>query len=494
MPWLDQTPEIPAQNNLAQKILSGGFESTQDFIEGDGEDTYEQLMLNGRNHLCTIPYVTPPTVENTTVPEVSQDEKQKELVRASNNGVELLKGLQEHCLYYQAGWWVYSFCYNQGVKQFHPLPHGRGVPTFPPAEDKSVHSFMLGRVETPAEPPSSTSNEHSLIPPTELQTQGETNYLVQKLAGGTVCDLTGQHRRIEVQFHCNPANQDRINMIKETASCVYLMVIHTPRLCNDVAFLPPQIDKPNIITCQEIVDTHEIEAWKARKTTQSSDNFAAPQNVPTKQDHKPLSIGGIVVGGQVLVGGAPERTVKVSNAMAAAQAAAAQLAVAASANNKNVEKLLGDARYAHAYAESEQEQEEEEEDGRYIATLAKSDGKFTSTVTDKEMKKLGLQGTKKDLESWIERLSGLAGEGEAWRLDVYETAEGKEFRGILGGSGDDGDEVGKKEEGKSEGKQEGKGKVKNVDARDGREGEASTGSEEVYKKTKKKKPPVKEEL
>jgi protein OS-9 len=32
-----------------------------------------------------------------------------------------------------------------------------------------------------------------------LETKGEMRYLVQKLKGGTTCDLTGKERRIEVQ-------------------------------------------------------------------------------------------------------------------------------------------------------------------------------------------------------------------------------------------------------------------------------------------------------
>lgn len=33
----------------------------------------------------------------------------------------------------------------------------------------------------------------------ELQANGELKYLVQKLAGGTLCDITGKDRRIELQ-------------------------------------------------------------------------------------------------------------------------------------------------------------------------------------------------------------------------------------------------------------------------------------------------------
>lgn len=37
-----------------------------------------------------------------------------------------------------------------------------------------------------------------------LETRGEARYLVQRLGGGTVCDLTGKQRRIEVQVRCVP--------------------------------------------------------------------------------------------------------------------------------------------------------------------------------------------------------------------------------------------------------------------------------------------------
>ena len=58
------------------------------------------------------------------------------------------------------------------------------------------------------------------------------------MEGGTWCELTKKNRRIEIQFQCDPSGGDRIAWIKETSTCSYLMVIHTPKLCNDLAFVP----------------------------------------------------------------------------------------------------------------------------------------------------------------------------------------------------------------------------------------------------------------
>jgi len=33
----------------------------------------------------------------------------------------------------------------------------------------------------------------------KLETKGSTRYMVQRLSGGTECDLTGRERKIEVQ-------------------------------------------------------------------------------------------------------------------------------------------------------------------------------------------------------------------------------------------------------------------------------------------------------
>ena len=331
---------------------------------------------------------------------LSAEEQQQKLARASDHGRELLKGMQDQCIYYAAGWWVYSFCYNDGIRQFHPLPPAGGIPRFPPVEDPSVHSYVLGRFGSNSDEPSTNSGSDVQLAP-QLKTLGETSFLDVRLAGGTTCDLTGRERRIEVQFHCNPSSSDRINMIKETASCVYLMIIHTPRLCSDVVFRPPEVEQPHTITCQAIVAEDELASWTAAMSADLEPNSRAPIAHSTAYDGVNPNIGGIELGAQKLVGGAPGRTIKVSQMLAAAQKAAQVVAQTAS-------------------------------EPRFVATFAKYDGSYTMVMTDIEMKRHGFKGSKEDVTKWIEDMHEFAGEGVPWRLDVFESTEGLEFRGIFG--------------------------------------------------------------
>lgn len=366
------------------------------------------MLLDGRPHLCRIPYVPPDSSDNSTASESAQAEQQQDLVRASDHGWKLLSDMQGTCLYYLAGWWVYSFCYNDGVNQFHPLPPNRGFPPYPPTPDPATENFRLGsfkkeqseskEIAQNEATQSSASLPSSTDISTHLQTRGESNFLVQKLGGGTVCDLTGEPRQIEVQYHCNPNFGDRINMIKETSTCAYLMVIHTPRLCNEVAFLPPQTDKPNLITCQEIVTKDEEADWKKGKAAQASyELFKAGQeqeNVQGGDKRKNPIIGGIELGGQKLVGGSPERTIKASK-----------------------------------IARPPKAKEE-----KYIATLASSDGKYTTIMNEREIRKHSLKHTLDEIEDYIVQTEEWASNmrpGQPWKLDVVQTAEGQQYRGIL---------------------------------------------------------------
>jgi hypothetical protein len=135
--------------------------------------------------------------------------------------------MQEGCIYYLSGWWSYSFCYNGEVRQFHQLPPSKGVPLYPPVEDTNVESYILGRfpkksksgkkgdvaqktldgqqsgkdsvddegnVKKAEKKAEGTGSELAT-----LETKGGARYMVQRLDGGTVCDLTRKERKIEVQ-------------------------------------------------------------------------------------------------------------------------------------------------------------------------------------------------------------------------------------------------------------------------------------------------------
>lgn len=43
------------------------------------------------------------------------------------------------------------------------------------------------------------------------------------------------------------------------------MVVYTPRLCNDVAFLPPREGNSNLVQCKEVMNPEQIEEWKIKR-------------------------------------------------------------------------------------------------------------------------------------------------------------------------------------------------------------------------------------
>ena len=284
----------------------------EDFVLKKPE-TYEYMMLDSNPYLCALPLAE--ATKNGTEAPKSKDDQAKELARATDKGWELLKELEGNCMYFVSGWWSYSFCYNNEVKQFHALPPGKGgVPIFPPTEDETVPSFVLGHFGSPkkSQPKqvdasldgrnSREKDDKSTTELAQIQTKGDMRYMVQKLSDGTTCDITGRPRRVEVQFHCHPQSADRIGWIKEVSTCAYLMVIYTPRLCNDVAFQPPKEHEAQKIVCKEIIRQEDLESWRSKKAKETERKLVGLRDeASTSASGRPI-VGGIEVGGMQTVG------------------------------------------------------------------------------------------------------------------------------------------------------------------------------------------------
>jgi hypothetical protein len=265
----------------------------------DDEHEYMPMTLHDSSYLCAIPRVKE-NLKNTTNTQ-EEEQPKTDLATAAVRGWRLLENMEgKPCLYFSTGWWSYSFCYNGAVTQFHALTPGvNGARLWPPTEDPNTHSYVLGKyepktVDAKANAENSSPNQQV----GELQTKAETSYLVQQLSDGTACDLTGKPRQIEVQFHCHPQSTDRIGWIKETATCAYMMVIYTPRLCNDVAFLPPKATHVHRITCQEVLRPDQVAEWEARKSEEATRKMIGQGEA----DKPRVMVGKIEVGAQKLVG------------------------------------------------------------------------------------------------------------------------------------------------------------------------------------------------
>jgi protein OS-9 len=288
----------------------------------DGDDmlqTYEILNMDPYQYLCSIPVLRPLPPENETATELAKAEEAREVSRAVASGWDLVVSeLEDSCLYFMSGWWSYSFCKNSEIVQYHALPSSpKGKP---PVRDPHSSEYVLGKV--PTIPPTAearyTRDGSELEPvPAELQEKGDQRYLVQKLEGGTICDLTGRERTIEVQYHCVPELQnDKISWIKEVTICAYVMVVNTPRLCDDVAFLPPKETRANPISCQLIADSvatehlllgnRQHDAEQAAGTTDIVGHGlqageADGQEEDQIYDEEAIVVGGITVGSRNII-------------------------------------------------------------------------------------------------------------------------------------------------------------------------------------------------
>ncbi|KAH6342156.1 ER-associated degradation protein OS9-like protein [Parastagonospora nodorum] len=448
------------------------------------EYTYEAVVLQGQRYLCSIPTIPEEVpLNSTTSAEEAKAEEEKELVRATDRGWELLEGMKGSCIYYLSGWWSYSFCYKKEVKQFHQLPPSRGVSLYPPVEDTSVHSFVLGRYqkekETKKDARKTLGSEQgsketfddegnvkdeseSALDLPRLESKGSSRYMVQRLNGGTECDLTGRPRKIDVQFHCNPHSADRIAMIKETSTCSYLMIVETPRLCHDVAFSPPQDNLAHAITCQPVIPHSEVEDWRIASAARLAAKITEAERLIAEHDDansNPLRevteglegsskrgpiIGGIEVGARALVG----------------------------SEGKVIEKsvVVGGGKEV------------------FVATVASSDGK---QMSKEDMKKYNIADPK-DVEKFKTNLKKLAGR-KGWKLDLVDTPKGREFRGIIeADDAEEGQKEVKKEKDREEKGREEKGGMgtdkkqapkpaADEDEDEDEDDEPQEGSEEVYK-------------
>ncbi|KAK2740394.1 Protein OS-9 [Myotisia sp. PD_48] len=401
-----------SQSNRENTELPSGTDNTI--------DSYEEMVLNDKRFLCGIPKVSPLEEDPASTPP-APDQEEKELMRATNRGLELLRDMEGKCLYYSAGWWSYSFCYKNQVRQFHALLPGNGVPVYPPAEDPAMETYVLGKFQP--RKTEGTKKQGDGAASTEvatLQTKGESWYLVQHLEDGTGCDITGKDRKIEVQFHCHPQSPDHIAWIKEVTTCSYMMVIYTPRLCNDVAFQPPREDQANGIECREIISPEQIPKWEATRAARIKQELSDGM-----REQFPV-VGDIQVGAMKLVG----------------------------KDGKRIEK----GRVVFGGEER-------------IEILAKSEGGKIKRLSKEDLRKLNLEPEK--VQSFEKELEEVAG-GKDWRLELVEAANDRRLRGVT--DRDEEEQEGQDEDGVEKPKKKQKQQRKKV-----KETEPAEGSEETFK-------------
>nr|CAG8583128.1 14918_t:CDS:2 [Entrophospora candida] len=253
-------------NNVQEMIQIDQSSSSGESSEKSKSTSIIMRTSTGQPYVCSIPYIDNQTTieENknnsddnnkNNKPEENKDDD----INLMKKGLELLEPLKKNCLYYINGWWTYEYCHMRHVRQFHQIIQAGGNQV---VEDESSESFFLGKYDprhatlpSPSDNDDDNNNfgEKKRTLGTDLQVGGGKKYLVQRWSDGTKCDLTGNPRRVEIQFHCNLQSRDYIAVITEMYTCHYLVIVHTSLLCTDPAFHNTSFSKINPIECIPVV-------------------------------------------------------------------------------------------------------------------------------------------------------------------------------------------------------------------------------------------------
>lgn len=185
----------------------------------------------------------------TLLQEVAQATAPGGAVRDASVALASLKGT---CLYRMESWWTYEFCFGQGVRQFHQDPQ----------TGQRLSEFWLGRFDA-------TVSALSVVP--------ETKLVKQMFVGGTVCDLNGASRSIEVRYLCNDkaSGVTFVGELQEPSTCAYQLSIVTPLVCELVGTKPAT--KKAVIYCNPVMRAPAAPGpWQEAKPEQRQEPPAAP--------------------------------------------------------------------------------------------------------------------------------------------------------------------------------------------------------------------------
>ncbi|KAJ1937605.1 Protein OS-9, partial [Kickxella alabastrina] len=258
--------------------------------QGVGADTAgDELIVDpvvlrvGRQltYLCRVPRVGSDRVAAEAVAEAARaaalaTEEQRQggagAEEAENaltvrRGLKLLGSLESQCISLTVGFWTYEYCHDQHVRQFHQETDSSGT--------IHVLEYLLGDHRHRRPFTDLVSNGAEAAPSvgerrlgeeqqvggqlTKVIRIGRKRFLTQVWGGGTLCDITGKPRQVEVQFHCDPNGPERISLADEVAVCRYVLMVNTPRLCADPRFYDTQESAAYDILCQHVVPDEEYE-------------------------------------------------------------------------------------------------------------------------------------------------------------------------------------------------------------------------------------------
>ncbi|XP_061413360.1 protein OS-9 isoform X2 [Lethenteron reissneri] len=157
---------------------------------------------------------------------------------------ELLKPMANvPCLLKTRDWWTYEFCYGKDIKQYHM--EGSEI------KGDIMHLGFYDSEFDWSNETAKAGKRHRL-----------KRYHSQLYRNGTQCDLNGRHREAEVRFVCEEGGSgDYLLRVDEPQSCMYVLTVHTVRLCAHPDMRIPTRSNPQLIRCQPSLTPKEYEEY-----------------------------------------------------------------------------------------------------------------------------------------------------------------------------------------------------------------------------------------
>lgn len=240
---------------------------------------YERFFIGGNNasdeYICAVP--------QAAEVEVLEPPKQNdaEILKGAADLIRLAFGPHQCVWAYELRgmYWTYAFCPGDKIIQFHEavppreqLPKDRAEGRHRPENPSTV--FVLGRFSPASKDKFLFDNQASpeqfertmreavrsyrLVQKKEAPFghQPAQNVVEQLVMDGSVCDMTGQPRTVEVVYKCQVADwkAPQIVNVEEVRTCHYRMHLHVPLLCNYEPFVPNKNARDSLveIRCQRV--------------------------------------------------------------------------------------------------------------------------------------------------------------------------------------------------------------------------------------------------
>ncbi|KAL7751538.1 hypothetical protein RI367_003001 [Sorochytrium milnesiophthora] len=207
---------------------------------------------DGIRYMCVMPAVSPqPSLDDATFPAASSADKRNALAkkltpleeeeRTIRLAMEALEPLRSKtvCLKTRFSWWAYEYCHLYTVRQMHE------------GNDNLQAEYILGNYSPSTKP--------------SIRTSSGRKTLALRYDQGTICDVTGRPRFVDVLFYCNPNHQDHVSSAYEVNTCQYEVVVSTPRLCSETIFDYQGTMPQHPITCHPLLNDTAFAAYKAGK-------------------------------------------------------------------------------------------------------------------------------------------------------------------------------------------------------------------------------------